>query len=66
MNLAPVLTAGGTAGGTLGLILYMVVIVGVFYFLLIRPQRKQQKEHQALLSTVEIGDSVLTKHFFCF
>ena len=41
-------------------ILYMAVIVGFFYFFLIRPQRKEQKEQQAMLSALAIGDSVLT------
>ena len=39
------LTAAGTPIFT---ILYMAVIVGFFYFFLIRPQRKEQKEKQAL------------------
>ena len=41
-------------------ILYMAVIVAFFYFFLIRPQRKEQKEKQAMLSSLAIGDSVLT------
>ena len=51
------LTAAGTPIFT---ILYMAVIVGFFYFFLIRPQRKEQKEKQAMLSSLAIGDSVLT------
>ena len=50
------LTAAGTPIFT---ILYMAVIVGFFYFFLIRPQRKEQKEKQAMLSSLAIGDSVL-------
>ncbi len=38
----------------------MVVIVGFFYFFLIRPQRKEQKEKQTMLSSLAVGDSVLT------
>ena len=51
------LTAAGTPIFT---ILYMAVIVGFFYFFLIRPQRKEQKEKQAMLNALAIGDSVLT------
>ena len=51
------LTAAGTPIFT---ILYMAVIVGFFYFFLIRPQRKEQKEKQAMLNSLAIGDSVLT------
>jgi preprotein translocase subunit YajC len=32
----------------------------IFYFLLIRPQQKRQKEHQALLSNLKTGDKVIT------
>ncbi|MFW5668835.1 MAG: preprotein translocase subunit YajC [Acetivibrio ethanolgignens] len=63
MNLAPVFAANGMAG-TLGLVLYMGVIIGIFYFLLIRPQKKQQKAHEALLMTIAAGDSVLTSSGF--
>lgn len=36
---------------------FMIVI---FYFLLIRPQQKRQKEHQALVETVKTGDRIIT------
>ncbi len=42
-----------------GLALPVLMIVG-FYFLLIRPQRNRQKAQQALLSTLEVGDEVMT------
>ena len=32
----------------------------IFYFLLIRPQQKRQKEHQRLLSDLKTGDKVIT------
>jgi preprotein translocase subunit YajC len=32
----------------------------IFYFLLIRPQQKRQKEHQNLLSNLKTGDKVIT------
>lgn len=39
----------------------MMGLMGVmFYFLLIRPQRKQQKEHQARVAALKIGDKVVT------
>jgi len=52
---------GGTAtGGGIGQIAILVVFVVVFYFLLIRPQQKRAKEHQALLSKLAVGDEVVT------
>jgi preprotein translocase subunit YajC len=40
---------------------YIASIVAVFYFLLLRPQQKQLKEQQALLSALKKGDEVLTQ-----
>jgi preprotein translocase subunit YajC len=38
----------------------IVMIIGVFYFLIIRPQSKKLKEHQTMLSAVAKGDQVIT------
>lgn len=38
----------------------IVAIFAIFYFLLIRPQQKQQAEHDALLKNLKVGDKVLT------
>ncbi|MBC7419379.1 MAG: preprotein translocase subunit YajC [Bdellovibrio sp.] len=37
------------------------VIIGVFYFFLIRPQAKKQKETQSFLSALKVGDQVITQ-----
>jgi preprotein translocase subunit YajC len=50
---------GGTAAVFMQ-ILPLVLIFGVFYFLLIRPQQKKQKEHRELLTKLKRGDRVLT------
>lgn len=41
-------------------ILFMVVIFGVFYFLLIRPQSKRMKEHKKLVESMAKGDEIVT------
>ena len=41
-------------------ILPIVLIVVLFYFLMIRPQRKQEKETQKMRASIEIGDTVTT------
>ena len=51
-------------GGTVGIIALYVVIIGAFYLIAIRPQKKQEKEHQALVSSVGVGDSILTTSGF--
>jgi preprotein translocase subunit YajC len=48
------------AGDFIGMILPLVLIMGVFYFLLIRPQQRKAKEHQTMLSKVGKGDTVVT------
>ena len=48
------------ANGTIFTMLYVVVIIGFFYFFLIRPQRKEQKDKQNMLNSLAVGDSVLT------
>lgn len=50
--------------GTVGMLLYVVAIIGIFYFIAIRPQKKQEKEHQALVAAVAVGDSILTTSGF--
>ena len=45
-------------------ILLYVVIIGAFYLIAIRPQKKKEREHQSLVNALEIGDSVLTSSGF--
>ena len=47
-------------GSALALFLPLLLMGGVFYFLLIRPQQKRVRAQQALLSAVEPGDEVIT------
>lgn len=53
--------ADGSAGSSMMvMVIYIVVIGAIFYFIAIRPQKKQQKKLDALASSLEVGDSVLT------
>ncbi len=38
----------------------MILIFGAFYFLLIAPQKKKQKEHDKLITTLQSGDEIVT------
>jgi preprotein translocase subunit YajC len=38
----------------------LIIIFGIFYFLLIRPQQKKAKEHKAMLDSLKKGDRVIT------
>ena len=53
-------SSSSSSGGGLMMIIYLVIIVVFFYFFFIRPQRKEQKEKDTMLSSLEVGDSVLT------
>lgn len=52
------------ANSPLGLILIYAVIIGVFWWFLMRPQKKEQKRLAQLLSELEVGDTVLTTSGF--
>lgn len=56
--------AGAAAGGGIIMIVYIVLIFGFLYFFMIRPQKKEQKKMAAMLSTLAIGDCVLTSSGF--
>jgi preprotein translocase subunit YajC len=58
-NLAFIFQAGGM-GGLLGAIMPFVLIFGVFYFLIIVPQRRRQKALQDMVSTLKAGDKIIT------
>lgn len=55
-------TSGGMGMGFR--IIYIAVIFGFMYFIAIRPQKKEKKKQQELLSSIAIGDSVLTTSGF--
>lgn len=46
--------------GMVGAIVWMVVVFGIMYFLMLRPQKKEQKRLQAMLNDMEVGDSIVT------
>jgi preprotein translocase subunit YajC len=58
MGMAP--GGGGGSGSQIWSFLPIILIFVIFYFLLIRPQQKQRKDHQNLLSNLKVGDNVLT------
>jgi len=38
----------------------LIIIFGIFYFILIRPQQQKQKKHKSMLESLEKGDKVIT------
>jgi preprotein translocase subunit YajC len=39
---------------------FFVVIIGLFYFVMVRPQQKRQKDHQQMMEELQRGDKVMT------
>ena len=60
---APVLLMGGgsdATGGLIGFVLPLVLIFGVFYLFIYRPQQKREQEHQEMVDNLERGDQIVT------
>jgi preprotein translocase subunit YajC len=52
--------AGGQGGaGGLGMFVPMIVIFAIFYFMLIRPQQRKEKERRAMIAAVKTGDRIV-------
>jgi preprotein translocase subunit YajC len=59
--LAVLLAPSGSGGSGLSVLLFQVALIfGIFYFLIIRPQRRQQQRHKELLAALQKGDHVIT------
>ncbi len=59
--------SAASAGGGMGtgmMLIWIVVLVALMYFMMIRPQKKEQKRMQAMLADLAIGDAVVTNGGF--
>ena len=52
------------AGGTIGMLLWIIVLFGFMYFFMARPQKQEQKRKEAMRADLAIGDTVLTTSGF--
>jgi len=60
MSLAMAGQPGQSSGGGIALFIPMLLIFVIFYFLMLRPQIKRQKEHDKMLGQLAKGDEVVT------
>lgn len=60
MNLILLFFQGESGGSILSMLPMFLIIFGIFYFLVIMPQRRQQKETQELIANLKINDEVVT------
>ena len=59
-----ILAQSAGAGGWVGIIVWMVILFGFMYFLMIRPQKKETQKKDLMLSELAVGDTVLTTSGF--
>jgi len=59
MQAAPASQSGGAMGLLIGIAPWLLIFV-IFYILMIRPQQRRVKEHQAAIAAVKKGDDVIT------
>ncbi len=50
----------GQQGGLTGMLLPLAMFAAIFYFMIIRPQKKKQKAHEDMLASISKGDTVIT------
>src|SRR5262245_27833774 len=60
LSLLLLVPSGQGGGGMVAFVLQIGAMIAIFYFLLIRPQRRQQERHRQLLSSLQRGDRVVT------
>lgn len=53
-------TESASEGSLIGAILPLILFLGIFWFLLLRPQQKRQKEHKTMVQALKKGDEVVT------
>ena len=56
--------ASGAGSSMMLMIVYILIIGGAMYFFAIRPQKKEQKRMNALIASMEVGDTVVTTSGF--
>jgi preprotein translocase subunit YajC len=57
-------SSAGSTGGMFSMVIMMVALIAIMYFIMIRPQRKEQKRLDAMLKAMEVGDAVVTTSGF--
>lgn len=60
LNFLEVPANQAASGGLLGMLPMLLIMVGVFYFMLIRPENKRKKEAEELRSGIKNGDKITT------
>lgn len=59
LAMAPPADGQGGSGGMISTLIMFGAIFAIFYFMIIRPQQKRQKEHQKMLEALQKGDKIV-------
>ena len=54
------MTPVGESGGLLSSLIFLGLLIAIFYFMLIRPQKKRMEDHRNLVESISAGDQVIT------
>lgn len=60
LGMMPPSQGGGGEGSLVSTLLMFALIIGIFYFMILRPQQKRQKEREKMLGAVKKGDKIIT------
>ena len=58
--LDPSVNNGAGEGSLVGTIIMIVGVIAIFYFLILRPQKKQEKEAAQMRDSIKVGDEIIT------
>lgn len=59
LAMAPPPGGGGGEGGLMSTMIMLVLVFGIMYFMMIRPQQKRAKQHQEMIGALKKGDKVV-------
>lgn len=59
LAMSPPPGGGGGDGGLMSTMLMLVLVFGIMYFMMIRPQQKKAKQHEAMIKALKKGDKVV-------
>lgn len=58
-NVAQTAPVAAPQGSVWGLVMYCVVVFGIIYFLMVRPNKKRMSEYQKMLDSLKVGNRVM-------
>ena len=62
MIITPAYAQAASGGNALFELLFpLIMVFAIIYFMILRPQQKRQREHEAMVNTVSRGDTVITQ-----